>query len=209
MHEVDGQVRFGQWRVEGDRPLLSKSNLARPAGYTTEDLLQTSASAAANLRLYTKSGAAAAAPRAFPQVAIGTTSPNGYTTEDSLQTSMPNCSEFAVVYQSPAATPDAGGETLAEDKSPPRFPPAEGRSPRGAPGASPARPSERRLPTAPTKKSAKSSKRQADPIRGEPLPRSSADFKARLEGGEKRSGARGGGPRRPARADSGGQAPTA
>ena len=48
MHQIDGQVRFPARdsrlsaikRIEGDRPLLSKSNLARPAGYTTEDLLQ-------------------------------------------------------------------------------------------------------------------------------------------------------------------------
>ena len=52
MHQIDGQVRFPARdsrlsaikRIEGDRPLLSKSNLARPAGYTTEDLLQMSAS---------------------------------------------------------------------------------------------------------------------------------------------------------------------
>ena len=80
------------------------------------------------------------------------------------------------------------------------FLPAKERSPSGAPGTLPARPSERRLFTAPTKKSAKSSKRRTASIRGEPRPRSSADFKAQLEGGEKRSGARGGGPRRPARA---------
>ena len=51
MHQIDGQVRFPARdsrlsaikRIEGDRPLLSKSNLARPAGYTTEDLLQMSA----------------------------------------------------------------------------------------------------------------------------------------------------------------------
>ena len=52
MHQMCGQVRFPArdsrlsaiQRIEGDRPLLSKSNLARPAGYTTEDLLQMSAS---------------------------------------------------------------------------------------------------------------------------------------------------------------------
>ena len=200
MHQIDGQVRFPARdsrlsaikRIEGDRPLLSKSNLARPAGYTTEDLLQTSAAAASYLRSYAKSSAASAATQAFPQVAIGAISIDGYTTEDSLQTSAPNCSEFAVVYQSPPATPGVGEGMRVEGKPPPRFPPAEGRSPRGAPGTSPARPSERRLPTAPPKKSAKSSKRRTAPIRGEPLPRSSADFNSAVgRRGKAKRGARG------------------
>ena len=73
------------------------------------------------MRLYTKSSAAAAAPRTFPQVAIIATSIDGYTTEDSLQTSMPNCSEFAVVYQSAAMTPDVGEGVRSKHKTSRRF----------------------------------------------------------------------------------------
>ena len=52
---------------------------------------------AAYLRLYMNFGAAAAAPRAFPQVAIVASGIGGYTTANLLQSQRLKCSIFAVV----------------------------------------------------------------------------------------------------------------
>ena len=111
---------------KGAVPFHAKAAFLARQGIQPKFCCKCGQQSAANLRLYTKSSAAAAAPRAFPQVAIGATSIDGYTTEKMPHQRAPNCSEFAVVYQSTAATPDVGEEAHSKDKPPPRFPTAEG-----------------------------------------------------------------------------------